>query len=59
MIRLADDIVLLATSEKVHQTALTEMDKIFLTFKLNIIAVKTKVMVCRKQNEPDINISLG
>lgn len=29
-----------------------------LTFKLNINMVKTKVMVCGKQNEPDVNISL-
>jgi len=34
------------------------MDNIFLTFKLNINMVKTKVMVCSKQNEPNINISL-
>lgn len=29
-----------------------------LTFTLNINTVKTKVMVCSKQNEPNINISL-
>jgi len=34
------------------------MDNIFLTFKLNINTVKTKVMVCSKQNEPNIKISL-
>ena len=58
MIRFADDIVLLATSENKLQTALIDMDNIFLTFKLNINAAKTKVMVCSRQNEPNVNISL-
>jgi len=49
---------LLATSENDLQTALIEMDNIFLKFKLNINTEKTKVMLCSKQNEPNINISL-
>jgi len=36
MIRFADDIVLLGTTENDLQTALIEMDNIFLKFKLNI-----------------------
>jgi len=58
MIRFADDIVLLATSENDLETALIEMDNIFLEFKLNINTENTKVMICCKQNEPNINISL-
>lgn len=40
------------------QTALIEMDDIFLTFKLNINTAKTKVMICSKQIGPNINIFL-
>jgi hypothetical protein len=58
MICFADDIVLLATSENDLQTAIIEMDNIFLEFKLNKNSEKTKVMICSKQNEPNINISL-
>lgn len=58
MLRFANDIVLLAASEKDLQTALTEMDNIILTLKLNMNTVNTKPMVCSKQNEPDVNISL-
>jgi len=36
MIHFADDIVLFTTSENDLQTALNEMDNIFLEFKLNI-----------------------
>jgi len=39
----ADDIVLLTTSENDLQTALTEMDNISLTFKLNISTEKNKI----------------
>jgi len=45
MIRFKEDIVLLATSEKDLQTALTEMDNLLLTLKLNIKMLKTKMMV--------------
>jgi len=34
------------------------MDNIFSNFKLNINTEITKIMVCRKQNEPNINTSL-
>jgi len=45
IIRFANYIVLLATFENDLQTALIEMDDIFLIFKLNINTTKTKVMV--------------
>jgi len=44
LIRFADDIVLLATSESDLQTALIEMDNIFLTLKLNINTEKTRTI---------------
>jgi hypothetical protein len=58
MIRFADDIILLTTFESDLLSALSEMDNIFLKFKLNINTEKTKVMICSKQNEPNINTSL-
>lgn len=43
MIKFPDDIVLLATSKQVLQTALTEMNNTLLTLKLNINMLKRKL----------------
>lgn len=62
IIRFANFIVLLATSENDLQTAcIIEMDDIILLiFKLNINTAKTKIIVYSKQIESNINnISLN
>jgi len=61
MLRFADDIVVLATSEEDLQAALNVMNIMNITFKeysLKINAAKTKALVRYKKNIPSINISL-
>lgn len=58
MLRLADDIVVLATSKKDLQAALNVMNITFREYSLKINAAKTKALVCYKKNIPSINISL-
>lgn len=39
-------------------TAFIDMDKIFLIFKLNTNTINIKLLVCSKQTEPKINITI-
>lgn len=57
MIRFADSVVLHPTTNKDIQTALIEMEIIFLTLKWNINTIKIKITVRSKQYEQEINMS--
>ncbi|KAL4148630.1 hypothetical protein QTP88_002810 [Uroleucon formosanum] len=58
MLRFADNIVVLATSEEDLQAVLNAMNVTFKEYSLKINAAKTKTLVCYKKNIPSINISL-
>ncbi|KAL4152683.1 hypothetical protein QTP88_000516 [Uroleucon formosanum] len=58
MLRFADDIVVLATSEEDLQAALNVMNFTFKEYSLKINSAKTKTLVCYKKNVPSINITL-
>jgi hypothetical protein len=58
MIRFADDIVLMATSERDLERALEEMKRIFENYHLKINRHKTKVMAFDKQGEIPLDIQI-
>jgi len=58
MLRFADNIVVLETSEEDLQAALNAMNITFKEYSLKINAAKTKTLVCYKKNIPSIYITL-
>lgn len=55
ILRFADDIVGLVTSEKYLQAALNVMNIAFKEYSLKINIAKTRSLGCYKKNTPSIN----